>query len=534
MIIAICMAICTVGAILIGRNELPKFLVDSPNFSFARFRDFLLVIFGITVSLVLWLSLKALPAKCDLSSPESSIVFSAQLSARTGRLYSDWHSFPYTSTPYGPFFYLSLQLVAHFVGTEADKIRHGYRILDLSCFLLLPCLVFSLLRQLRCTPALAVLASLASISASFFFPWTITARPDIPALLLSILAVWILCRHDEPQPAHLILAGVACAAAILFKQSSVAAPLAISLLLFVRRRFKDLFIFGVSAAMFGSAALGYYIARGEPVLLQNLLLGKSPIDLRSSINLISSFLSTGFGLVVIVLGCAGFWIAVSSADWRLKFLGYYFFFSTLIGFTTFLHVGAGCNYLFETWVAAALLLPTAFARLESLWNAAHPGLRLASCILLLALLLQQCYVLKSYYAQFVWNYDATPLNGLRVLSTLSYLTLHGKDPHVLDPFALTTAEEHGLWSPDPILKEIAGQDFDVVVLSEANHQLLKYRGQDFFSPVIISGLRANYQIMCRTSSLIVLRPKSREIPFTAAEASRVLDESCYADGDRRF
>jgi len=264
-----------------------------------------------------------------------------------------------------------------------------------------------------------------------------------------------------------------------------------------------------------------------------LLVGKSPVDLRSSLYLVNQYLPTGLGIVVLLLGCAGFWLAVSSDNWRLKLLGFYFFFSTLIGMVTILQVGGNCNYFFEMWVASALLLPFVFPKLERPWNLAPVGLRWGAIVLLLALLLQQSFAIRQV-AKLVKDYDTAPLHGLRVFSTLPYFTLHSKDPQFLDPFLLTIAEQHKVWSPDPLLKRITGQEFDVIILMEASHQLYKYRGFDLYSPRVVAAFEENYQPTCRTDGLVVLHPISHEVRFSAADASRVLGETCFADGDARY
>ncbi len=330
MILVLFLAIATLAAfLLLGRNDAASLQSEKFNISFAHFQKVMLVWFALGSLLVVFFAARALSAS-DLNSP------------------------PYTPTPYGPFFYSSLQAVGRFTGSEADQIRRGYRWFDFGCFLLLPFVVFSFLRRMKCFLPLALTGALASISAFFFHSWNITARPDIPALLLSILALWFVTRHQEPQTSDIILAALACTSAILFKQSFLAAPLAIFLALVVRRRFKDVLVFLASDVLFGSAALGYYIARGEPVIRQILLVGKSPIDLHSSLFLINECLPVGLGIAVLLFGCAGFWLAVSSDNWRLKLLGFYFFFSTLVGMVTILQVGGNCNYFFEMWVAVRI------------------------------------------------------------------------------------------------------------------------------------------------------------------------------------
>jgi len=217
----------------------------------------------------------------------------------------------------------------------------------------------------------------------------------------------------------------------------------------------------------------------------------------------------------------------------LKLLGFYFFFSTLVGMITILQVGGNCNYFFEMWVASALLLPFVFPKLEGPWNLAPIGLKWGTVVMLLVLLLQQAYELRQV-AKLVKNYDTAPLSGLRIFSTLPYFTLHGKDPQFLDPFLLTIAEQHKVWSPDPLLKKITGQEFDVVILMEAGHQLSKYRGYDLHSPRVVAAFKENYQPTCRTDGLVVLHPVSREVRFSAADSSRVLGETCFADGNAQY
>jgi hypothetical protein len=527
LVLLVCIAL-----FFFGRESTPR-IFHTLDFSFARLQHILIAWFGLGFLLVIFFAVKAIPKTSDVTHPESAVVYSAQLAAQTGKLYSDLNAPPYTPTPYGPFFYSSLQLVAKVTGAEADRIRHGYRIFDFLCFLSLPLVVFSTLRRMTVSATQAMLGALAAGSAFFFHTWNVTARPDVPALLLSLLAIWIMCRREAPSVTDLVLAAVACASAILCKPSFLAAPISIFLALVVRRRWKDVFMFSGAAGLFGLGALGYYILKSEPIIRQILLVGKSPIDWRTSLYLINVYLPTGLGVVVLMLGCAGFWHAMSAGDSRLKLLGFYFMFSTVIGLVTILQVGGNCNYFFELWVAAALLSPFALFRLEDSWNAANAGIKVAALVMLLGLLLEQTYAIRQV-AKLVKNYDPAPLAGLKIYSTLPYLTLHGRDPEFLDPFLLTVAEQRGVWSPALLLAKIGDEEFDVVVLMEESHQLYRYRGYDIYSPTVVSALKANYAPLCRTDSLVFLRPKTRAVKFTVADSSRVLGETCYAVGDLSF
>lgn len=503
------------------------------NLSFPQFRSFVLACFGLCALVVTLSGLKTIPAKTDVTHPESASVWAAQLAAKSGRLYPALDRAPYTVAPYGPLFYLGLEAAARLSGVHLRYVRLGYRMFVFGCYLLLPVLVYLLLRRASFSRALAGLGALAAISSHFLPRWNATVRPDMPALLLSLLALWLVCRRDDPRVSDCVGAGLACAAALLFKASFVAAPLAIAVLLLLRRQYRHLLFFAGSGALAGIALTGYLMHRGEPVLRQMLLVSKAPIGVHTWIKVLNTHLPVGLSALVWPAACAGFLICMRSEEWRLRLYSYYFAFAALFGLASLLKAGGNVNYLIEMWVAAALLLPPVFMRLEEPWNRMLPEIKLAACLIVLFLLAQQLAAIRRTMER-VESYDAARLSGLHVLSTDPYLTIHGRDPELLDPFLTTVLEQRHDWSPEPVLAEIARQDFDVVFLQETNHAPVVYREQNLFSPAILDGLRTNYSPLCRTSAMVVLQPRARNTSLTVQAASAVLGERCYASSDATF
>ena len=125
-------------------------------------------------------------------------------------------------------------------------------------------------------------------------------------------------------------------------------------------------------------------------------------------------------------------------------------------------------------------------------------MRVALLLVVLFLLGQQVSETRAK-AKGLQQYDAAPLQQYRVLSTDPYLSIHGRDPVLLDSFLTTILEKEKKWSPAPVLADISRQTFDVVFLAELNHAPMAYRSVNLMSPTILEKLRSNYRPVCRKS-----------------------------------
>src|SRR5260370_834911 len=178
----------------------------------------------------------------DNSNVESELAQLGLWAHQTGRLYPKLAESPYTPAPYGPLLYLGLQSLAYFF-SDPPTLIHAGRIIVFCSFLQLAVLAFVWCLRSSASVAAAWFSALLILGSLDFYPWAIVLRPDVPAVLLSILAVYLVCESDPPPLRQFVLSGSLIAAALLLKHTYVAAPAAIRLSLLWRREFRHLSTF---------------------------------------------------------------------------------------------------------------------------------------------------------------------------------------------------------------------------------------------------------------------------------------------------
>jgi hypothetical protein len=497
---------------------------------FSVFQNFVVAAFAICAFAVTLSAMKLISAKCDVTNPESA-NFASPIAGRLAKLYPDINRPPYTPSPYGPLFYWTVRFATRLFGGQIEPARTAYRIFVFGSFLLLPVIVYLLLRGAAFSRVLSALGASASISFYYIPLFAATVRPDIPAICLSLVALWLVSHHHDASQLDIVLSAIVSTSAFMFKASYVAAPLSITALLVTQKRYKDLSIFAASGVISTFLFLAA-IFHGEPMISQLLLVAKSPKDLHSAITLIHLYLLPGFGSLLLPAACAGFLLAMRSSDWRQRLSGYYFLFAVVIGFATLLQCGANVYYFAELWIAASLLLPAVLLKVRDYWIWIDWPLGFAACLALAFLFVQQTHSIVQA-PKGIHDYNVAKLHSLHILSTDPYLTVQGRDPLLLDPYLNGVLENKHVWSPEPILTEIRQQSFDIVVIHEINHTPVTYRSADLISRTIQDELRVNYRPLCRTSAFVVLHPL-RQANFTPEDATTVLAERCYADGDETF
>lgn len=168
-------------------------MLHSPKV-FPRMQQLLLVLFLVCVGTIWTKSFGTITTSADTSHPESAIVQTAQLAARSGRLYPSLDAPPYTPAPYGPLFYLVLAGAGRVCKGDASEIRLLLRSVVFGCYLLVGLVGYLLARNAGASQSASVLGAAAIWAAPQVLFWNVTVRPDFPGLLLSLSGVWIISR----------------------------------------------------------------------------------------------------------------------------------------------------------------------------------------------------------------------------------------------------------------------------------------------------------------------------------------------------
>src|SRR5215468_7059045 len=212
----------------------------SGMFSFRNFNLLLLTLTGCAVLLLAVQTVHFLPVINENIYPESSGVLSALRWSQGQPLYTDFRKAPYLTTPFPPLWYVLTAQGTRFGFHDLDSLTRVGRILTLMCLLGITLLAYLRNRRLGCPRLLSILAPAFFLAVPVLVPWAVTARPDLLALMLSFLAVYVATRGGN---FWLGAAGAVAALAFLARHNSVTAPVAIVLWLVFLRRWKHAFIF---------------------------------------------------------------------------------------------------------------------------------------------------------------------------------------------------------------------------------------------------------------------------------------------------
>src|SRR5579875_658836 len=164
----------------------------------------------------------------DLTVPEGSIVYSIREVAAGRPLYRDFRRPPYATTPYPPLYYLAAAapLAPLRGGTGIETVYLSGRLVTLLSTLVCLGLATDLARRAGAGRWSAAAPLLAATSPCLI-PWGFTCRPDFPALALTLAG--IRCFLGRRTAAGAAAAAAWFLAALLTKQSFVAAPLAMTI-----------------------------------------------------------------------------------------------------------------------------------------------------------------------------------------------------------------------------------------------------------------------------------------------------------------
>jgi hypothetical protein len=487
----------------------------------------LLVLTILTSGCLLFTSAQLLKHKGDTTRPESCVLQNALWSLADHHFYHAVDSPPFTPAPYGPFFYWQLAKLAEITGGDFQSNLQAGRVFVFSCFLLLPVFCVLVLKSLAVDLVSSLIAAMLLISNIDFLYWNASARPDVPALLFEVAALFfVFCVEAEGVGAF--AAGLCIAAAVLTKSSTVAGASAILVFYLFARKWKSVVIFVSAAALPVICAYAVLQLRGDPALHHLALLRHVSKDPLGAVRLLLSARNSPSKRVILALGLASLFPAVVS-DGKRRLLGLYLLASWGLAAATLIQVGGNVNYLFSAWTATAFLSAVSLSELRLRWREIQPTARL---VLLIVLVLEvgsgtwsAVNMLRSGDSDRTQLHLATCFRGQRILSDVSYLAVQGQDPMFLDPFLAHNLEENGSWSPAPIISRLDEKYWNVVMQwTGPDGKPAKYRRFTFFSPSIQAAIERNYQPVASCAGILVLLPKQSSFPLEPSHDLRSLPE----------
>lgn len=467
----------------------------------------------------------------DNTFPESAVVQTAEWSRDTGRIYPALQHSPYTPAPYGPLFYLVLSGLARSTHAQFDQLMVSGRILALVCFLLLALIVWYWCRKQGLPPMAALVGSALVFAQIDFVDWNATVRPDLPALLFTFAAFYLLVDL-QPSYRTMIMAGALCGVAALFKQSFIALPFVTILWLGSMRRWRDGLLFALGGAAVGIVVLGYLQLQHEPFLREILLARHSPVSVIAAVQLLKTDVSHYPWQVVFAgLGVMGAWLMPAINGLR-RFVMLYLVFAWLAGFYVAMAPGANVNAFLEAFVLSAALGALAVYRVAENWAAVPAAARASLLVLWLAPTLASLdtwRIAMSSRPPDIYRELAEIARGRRVLSDFPYVSAHGVRPELLDPSVNHYLELAGYWSPQNLLQEVHRHEFDLILVGLSGGKPRQWRGLTLFSASILRQISADYHPACISDRFAVYIPEGREV-LDAASQARLQNLGCEMTG----
>jgi hypothetical protein len=174
-----------------------------------------------------------------VTHPEGATI-AAILRARDGEaLYQNFHRFPHLITPYPPLQPAGVGLASRLLGLSILETIGLARCLTLAASLAATLLIWLVARRLGAGRLAALAGASMFLPLPFLDEWGFAARPDVPAVALSLLAMLLLiARPKQPW-----LAASIAVVALFTKQTAVALPVAATLWLLFSRRWQAAAIF---------------------------------------------------------------------------------------------------------------------------------------------------------------------------------------------------------------------------------------------------------------------------------------------------
>jgi hypothetical protein len=281
----------------------------------------------------------------ELSPPESVVSAQSLMLVHDGTLYYDLQHYPYTVCAYMPSFYwLESALIR--AGLSAF---HAGRLISFAALLGLVVLCGRIALLYTDDRHAAWVASLAAASSSVLGSWGTTGQVDILAAFFALAAFYNYARYEVRGANSLWIAGVYAFVAVFTKQTMLAAPAAIFVLLLLRDRKKALWfgaIFGLTVA---AAVLAINASLNGRFLANTVFANMNPFSKAKFLVQFRYLISVSFGMLVIVAVSFG-----RMLRGRALAPAIYLILAALVFLGTAPKIGSDTNYQIESTLLLAV------------------------------------------------------------------------------------------------------------------------------------------------------------------------------------
>jgi hypothetical protein len=439
--------------------------------SFSTFRTVLLMLTGAAALCFVVEAMRYLPVAGENMYPESAGVLSAYRWAHGLALYTDYRQPPYLMTAFPPLWYALLAMGAKLGVSDLDSLTLFGRVLSLGSLLGVCVLAYFWNRRLGFSSRLSLLAPAFFLAFPILIPWALTARPDFPALLFALLAIYLATR--QPTTGIISLAAICAASAFLMRHNALAAPTAIVLLLLWSRRWRQAAIFfAVWVLVVGIILLPFQLASGG-LLLLNLSGAKfghfALTYVRDVLARLVESPGQGFAICLFAFGGFGLLQTLNTKEDRVRLFNIYLLVSLMLALLGSAAAGGGVNHYFEPALAMAVLVPMSMARLEQAWR--RDSLAMFAVVIVLALLLIS---IDAQRARLTHNKPedlrrvVALVSERRVFTDIPYVAARTSPAQAVDLASLINTERVGgsaAWSSAELAEALYAKQYQIVVLS---------------------------------------------------------------------
>ncbi len=440
------------------------------------FEQFELTLLVLTVAATLCFLIQAahfLPVVSDNMYPEAAGVLSAQHWANSSPLYQDFRKPPYLLAAFPPLWYAAIGLGASAGIESIDSLTLFGRLLTLASLFGIVTVAFLWNRRLGLSRRSSLLSPTLYLSFPILIPWAVTARPDLPALLFSVLAVYIAARQTGKTGS--VLSGTFAAIAFLTRHNSVAVPVAVVLWLVSKKRWKHAMLFSAVWWLIVGTTIVVCQKSSGGLFLLNLggsKFGSLAFTYARDV-ILRLFTSPESGFAVLLFALGAFAAMGKDPDERTGLLKFYLTTSLFFATLGSAAAGAAANHFLEPALAMAMLAPSGLNRLRKNWTGESSWAKFATVLVLFLVL--PALDMQRWNAMHGRPEDLRPLVQLaknrRVFTDIPYIGARTSTPEFLDPASLTYAEKgSGLWSSQGLANELEQRQYDLVIAGEPLNQ----------------------------------------------------------------
>ncbi len=413
-------------------------------------------------ALILW-------AQNEFSAPESIVATQSQQLAQHGALYYSLQSYPYTACLYMPQFYL-LEAGLSKLGLTT---RLAGRLVSFAAMFGIFALVWKILMLYTSDRNCALTGVVLCASTSLILAWGSIGQVDTLAVFWSMCAFYQFSRYWVNRESTLLWAGACVLLAIFTKQTAIACPAAIFLLLWSREKLTALKFAVIVSAPAAALALLVNWAFGGHFFLNIIRANMNQLAWNKlAPNLQYMLIAAAQLLIVALVGIR----AAKRAGKLAPFL--YLGIALAVLLVTAPKLGSDSNYQIESTVLMVIcacvaldalnFFPLIFSRSKSwltllqLPLAIHvvQNFRIAENLLVTRAATEQMFRAQTAgLAPFL-------ADGGRILSTDFNAMARFRGIMDVEPFIYSQLVKSGVIDPEPVRRDIATTTFSTILLFE--------------------------------------------------------------------